>query len=83
MLGILKNIVGNKSKKDDKIYQPYVDKVKSFEGAISALTNDQLRAKTVEFQEKIKAIIDTATNPGRIMGRSIFMRVCSLLHPSI
>jgi preprotein translocase subunit SecA len=55
MLGILKNIVGNKSKKDDKIYQPYVDKVKSFEGAISALTNDQLRAKTVEFQEKIKA----------------------------
>ncbi len=55
MLKIVKSLVGNKSKKDDKIYQPYVDKVKAAEGAISALSNDELRAKTFEFKEIITA----------------------------
>lgn len=53
MLGILKKIVGSKEKKDAKIYQPYVDKIKSFESAVSGLSNDQLRAKTAEFKAKI------------------------------
>ena len=31
MFGIFKKLLGSKEKKDDKVYQPYVDKVKSFE----------------------------------------------------
>lgn len=54
MLGILKKLIGSKEKKDAKIYQPYVEKTKAVEAEIQKLTNDQLRQKTVEFQNKIK-----------------------------
>lgn len=54
MFGILKKLAGSKSKKDDKIYQPYVDKVKAVEPEIKALSNDELRAKTAEFKAIIK-----------------------------
>ena len=59
MFGLLKKLVGSKEKKDDKKYQPYVDRVKSFESAITALSNDALRAKTAEFKSRIKS----ATQP--------------------
>ena len=55
MLNIFKKLVGDKSKKDDKIYNPYVERVKAVEGKIKALSNDELRAKTIEFKELIKA----------------------------
>jgi preprotein translocase subunit SecA len=55
MLNVFKKVVGSKSKKDDKIYQPYVDRVKASESAIVGLSNDELRAKTFEFKEQIKA----------------------------
>ncbi|MEX1003038.1 MAG: preprotein translocase subunit SecA [Crocinitomicaceae bacterium] len=56
MLNIFKKLAGSKEKKDSKIYQPYVEKVKSFEGAIKALSNDELRAKTAAFKKQIKAV---------------------------
>lgn len=37
-----------------KTYQPIVDQINAFEPAISALTDDQLRAKTDEFRALIK-----------------------------
>ena len=55
MFGILKKLAGSKEKKDNRVYQPYVDKVKSFEAQIGALSNDELRAKTTEFKERINA----------------------------
>ncbi len=55
MFGILKKLAGSKEKKDNQKYQPYVDRVKQAEGAIKNLSNDELRAKTAEFKEKIKA----------------------------
>ncbi|WP_428224721.1 preprotein translocase subunit SecA [Flavobacterium sp.] len=51
---ILKVFVGDKSQKDIKAIQPIINKIKSFEGALSALSNDELRAKTTEFKEKIR-----------------------------
>jgi preprotein translocase subunit SecA len=54
MLNIFKKIVGSKENKDNKIYQPYVDKIKVVEPSIQSLSNDQLRAKTAEFKNKIK-----------------------------
>ena len=54
MLKIFKKLVGSKEKKDDKIYQPYVDRIKAVEPSIQGLSNDELRAKTAEFKAKIK-----------------------------
>ncbi|WP_374400384.1 preprotein translocase subunit SecA [Flavobacterium sp.] len=51
---ILKAFVGDKSEKDVKAIQPIVTKIKSFEGALQALSHDELRAKTAEFKAKIQ-----------------------------
>ncbi|MCD8529029.1 MAG: preprotein translocase subunit SecA [Chitinophagales bacterium] len=51
---MLKAFVGDKSEKDVKAIQPIITKIKSFEGALQALSHDQLRAKTAEFKAKIQ-----------------------------
>jgi preprotein translocase subunit SecA len=51
---ILKVFVGDKSQKDVKALQGNITKVKSFETALVALSNDELRAKTQYFKDKIK-----------------------------
>lgn len=56
---ILKVFVGDKSKQDVKAIMPIVDKIKAFESALEALSNDDLRAKTAEF----KAIIAETRKP--------------------
>jgi preprotein translocase subunit SecA len=54
MLGILSKIFGgNKSEKDIRIIQPLVGQINEHFSAYQALTNDQLRAKTVEFKARI------------------------------
>ncbi|WP_370479325.1 preprotein translocase subunit SecA [Tamlana flava] len=50
---ILKVFVGDKSKQDVKAITPLVDKIKTFEKALEALSHDELRAKTAEFKAKI------------------------------
>ena len=55
MLGILSKIFGgNKSEKDIRTIQPIVEQVNQYFSTYQSLTNDQLRAKTVEFQTRIK-----------------------------
>lgn len=51
---ILKIFVGDKSQKDIKALQPYLNKIKSFESTLQGLSHDELRAKTAFFKEKIK-----------------------------
>ncbi len=51
---VIKAFVGDKKKKDLKLLQPIVDKVRSFDDAIAALTIDQLREKTSSFKQNIK-----------------------------
>ncbi|WP_348811845.1 preprotein translocase subunit SecA [Flavobacterium maritimum] len=51
---IIKVFVGDKSQNDVKALQPYLNKIKTFESPLMALSNDELRAKTVFFKEKIK-----------------------------
>ncbi|RZJ63581.1 MAG: preprotein translocase subunit SecA, partial [Flavobacterium sp.] len=46
--------VGDKSQKDVKGIQPLIVKIKSFEGALTQLSHDELRAKTIYFKEKIQ-----------------------------
>ncbi len=52
---IIKVFVGDKSQNDVKNLQPYLSKIKTFENSLSSLSNNELRAKTVAFKEKIKA----------------------------
>jgi len=51
---ILKTFVGDKSQKDVKAIQPLVTKIRSFEGALTQLSHDELRAKTVYFKDTIR-----------------------------
>ncbi|MBL7886881.1 MAG: preprotein translocase subunit SecA [Flavobacterium sp.] len=51
---ILKVFVGDKSQKDVKAIQPIITKIKSFETALAGLSNDELRAKSDFFKQKIK-----------------------------
>ncbi len=51
---VLKVFVGDKSKQDVKATMPLVEKIKSFESAIEALSHDELRAKSDEFRQKIE-----------------------------
>ncbi|MFZ4679952.1 MAG: preprotein translocase subunit SecA [Flavobacterium sp.] len=51
---ILKAFVGDKSQKDVKATQPYINKIKALEPILASLSHDELRAKTVEFKERIK-----------------------------
>ncbi|WP_225035537.1 preprotein translocase subunit SecA [Winogradskyella sp. SM1960] len=50
---VLKVFVGDKSKQDVGSIKPIVEKIKTFESALEALSHDELRAKTIEFKAKI------------------------------
>ncbi len=50
---VLKVFVGDKAKQDVKALSPIVAKVNAFEGTLEQLSNDELRAKTTEFKDKI------------------------------
>ncbi|HEX8460939.1 MAG TPA: preprotein translocase subunit SecA, partial [Segetibacter sp.] len=56
MLGFLSKLFGgSKSQKDVKLLLPIVDKTNQFFQQYQSLSNDELRAKTVEFKERINA----------------------------
>lgn len=54
---VLKGFLGDKNKKDVKELEIYVAKVHAAEKEISQMSNDQLRAKTIEFQTKLKEAV--------------------------
>ena len=51
---LLKVLFGDKSTRDMKLIQPYVEKVKEAYPAIKELSNDELRAKTKEIQQYVQ-----------------------------
>ncbi|MCW3090663.1 MAG: secA, partial [Ferruginibacter sp.] len=55
MIGFLSKVFGgNKSEKDVKKITPLVGKINGYFTQYQSLSNDQLRAKTVEFKERIR-----------------------------
>ena len=58
MIDILKQFLGNKSQRDIKEIIPLVDKALEFDEEFRKLSNDDLRAKTVEFRERIHQHIE-------------------------
>ena len=51
---LLKALFGDKSARDMKLIQPYVEKVKEAYPAIKELSNDELRAKTKEIRQYVQ-----------------------------
>ena len=45
---------GSKSERDIKVLRPRVEKINSYFAAYQSLSNDELRAKTQEFKQRIK-----------------------------
>jgi len=57
MLNILSKILGgNKSEKDVKKIEPQVAQINQFFEQYQSLSNDELRNKTNDFKQRIKAI---------------------------
>jgi preprotein translocase subunit SecA len=56
---LLKAFLGDKSTKDRKEYQPYIDKSRTAQGQFKNLSDDELRTKTRGFQTKIKESIQS------------------------
>ena len=50
---LIQKIFGTKNERDLKRLQPYVPPINELESQIQKLSNDQLRAKTAEFKEKL------------------------------
>ena len=53
-MGLLKKLFGTSSEKELKAIKPIVDKIEALDGEYSKLTDEQLKAKTPEFKERIQ-----------------------------
>jgi len=54
MLGFISKLFGNKSDRDVKSIQPIVEKIKAEYEKLGGISNDELRAMTLDFKETIK-----------------------------
>ena len=55
MIGsLIKKIVGSKNERELKRIQPLVDQINQWEPKVSPLSDDQLRAKTAQFKERLE-----------------------------
>ena len=50
---IVESLIGSKSERALKTVQPVVDRINALEEEISKLTDEQLKAKTPEFRERL------------------------------
>ena len=57
MANFLTKLFGNKSQRDLKAVKPFLDACLAVYPTVQTLTNDQLRAKTQEFREKIRLAV--------------------------
>lgn len=62
MLKAFRKIMGSKADRDLKSVKPYLQKIKEAYVSISKLSNDDLRAKTIEFRERIVEYISDEEN---------------------
>ena len=58
MANFLTKLFGNKSQRDLKVVKPFLDATLAVYPAIEALSNDALRAKTIEFKERIAKAVE-------------------------
>ena len=62
MANFLTKLFGSKSQRDLKEVKPFLDATLAAYPAIAKLDNDGLRAKTIEFKERIRTAIEAEEN---------------------
>ena len=79
---ILRKIFGTKNEREIKSLLPMVDRVNDFESSISPLSDDELRAKTSEFRERLKAgeTLDDILPEAFAVVRETSVRVLGMRH---
>ncbi|HPI39293.1 MAG TPA: preprotein translocase subunit SecA [Pseudobdellovibrionaceae bacterium] len=79
---ILTKVFGTKHDREMKKIQPLVDQIASFEPKIKSLTDDQLKAKTVEFKERIARgeTLDSLLPESFAVCREASLRVMGMRH---
>ncbi len=79
---ILTKIFGTKHDREMKKIQPLVDKINAIEPAMKALSDDQLKAKTPEFQERLKKgeTVDDILPEAFAVCREASLRVLGMRH---
>ena len=53
-MGLITKIFGTRSQREIKKIQPIVDKILAMEAEYKALSDEELKAKTPEFKERLK-----------------------------
>ncbi len=80
---IIEKVIGSYSDRELKRIQPIVDEINEIEPDIKALTDEQLRAKTFEFKEKIakeEATVDDIMAEAFAVVREAGIRVLGMRH---
>ena len=62
MLGIFKKLFGTKYERDIKAYTPIVNTINEHFQSYSALSNDELRNKTIDFRDRIQKHLQEIDN---------------------
>lgn len=79
---LVKKIVGTKNERELKHIQPIVEKINSLEPQIKALSDDQLKAKTPEFKQKLErgATLDDILPEAFAVAREASIRTLGMRH---
>ncbi len=78
MQWIIKKIIGTKNERDLKHIRPIVDQINEAEKTLQSLSDDQLRAKTQEFRERLekKAALDDLLPEAFAVVKNACRRLC-------
>src|SRR5512137_643535 len=80
--GFIKKIVGSKNERELKRMRPIVEKINSLEPQMAALSDEQLRARTPEFKERLAkgATLDDILPEAFAVCREAGKRVLNMRH---
>lgn len=81
-MGIFGRIFGNYSEKEVKRVMPLVDKINSLESEMAKLTDSELKAKTIEFKERVNGgeTLDSLLPESFALVREASKRVLGMRH---
>ena len=79
---VLKKIFGSKYERDIRALQPLADRISTLEPSISKLSNDQLKAKTAEFKQRLGqgATLEDLLPEAFAVVREVGKRVLNMRH---
>lgn len=82
VLGLFKKIFGTRNERELKRIQSYVDAINQLETSIQRLTDDQLKAKTPEFKERLSRgeALDALLPEAFAVTREVGKRVLAMRH---